>query len=422
MQVQTWHELVDGLAADGLRVLACATGTARGDGDRLDDDGLDGTALQMLGLVAMADPPRAAAVDAVAACLKAGIRVKMITGDHAATARSIGHQVGLAGSDRELVVLAGRELAGVADVDLPDVAARTDVFARVSPEDKLRLVRALQSRGEVVAMTGDGVNDAPALKQADIGVAMGRGGTEVAQQAADMVLTDDDFASVEAAVEEGRGVFDNLVKFITFALPTNFGQGLVILMAILLGTTLPITPVQILWVNLTSAVLLGLPLAMEGREPGTMTRPPRATGAPLVGPAQVRRMVLVSVLLLLGTFGVFQWLTAAGTGPDEARTAAVNLFVLVESAYLVSCRSFSSSLRRLGWRSNPWVLGGIGAALSLQLVFTYAPFMHLLFGTAPVGWFPWLVGLAYALLVYALVDVLCLWDVRRTQREAARRR
>jgi len=421
LEVQTWHELVDALAADGLRVLACATGTARGSAGRLDADDLDGNALEMLGLVAMADPPRAAAVDAVAACLRAGIRVKMITGDHTATARSIGRQVGLSGSDRELVVLGGRELAGVADVDLPDVAARTDVFARVSPEDKLRLVRALQSRGEVVAMTGDGVNDAPALKQADIGVAMGRGGTEVAQQAADMVLTDDDFASIEAAVEEGRGVFDNLVKFITFALPTNFGQGLVILTAILLGTTLPITPVQILWVNLTSAVLLGLPLAMEGREPGTMTRPPRATGAPLVGPAQVRRIVLVSVLLLLGTFGVFQGLTAAGTGLDEARTAAVNLFVLVESAYLLSCRSFSSSLRRLGWRSNPWVVGGIGAALSLQLVFTYAPFMHLLFDTAPVGWLSWLVGFAYAVLAYAMVDVLRLRDVRHAKGETAGR-
>lgn len=409
---EPWHQLVDTLAADGLRVLACAVGTAQDRGGELGVDDLDGAQLEMLGVVGMADPPREAAVSAVAVCLRAGIGVKMITGDHTATARSIGQQVGLAGPDRELVVIGGHDLGGVADEDLPDLASRTDVFARVSPEDKLRLVRALQSRGDVVAMTGDGVNDAPALKQADIGVAMGRGGTEVAQEAADMVLTDDDFASIEAAVEEGRGVFDNLVKFITFALPSNFGQGLVILTAIVLGTTLPITPVQILWVNLTSAVLLGLPLALERREPGIMTRPPRRAGGPLIGPRQVRRMVLVSVLLLLGTFGKFQGLTAVGTAPDEARTAAVNLFVLIESAYLVSCRSFESSLRQIGVRTNPWVLSGIVAALSLQLVFTYAPFMHSLFDTAPVGWFPWLVGLGYAVLAYAMVDLMRVWDLR----------
>lgn len=227
-----------------------------------------------------------------------------------------------------------------------------------------------------------------------------------------MVLTDDDFASIEAAVEEGRGVFDNLVKFIAFALPTNIGQGLVILTAILLGTMLPITPVQILWVNLTSAVLLGLPLAMEGKEPGIMTRPPRSADTPLIGPRQVRRMLLVSVLLLLGAFGMFELLLQLGTDVDQARTATVNLFVLVESAYLLSCRSFDRSLREIGWLSNPWVLAGIAGALLLQLVFTYAPFMHVLFDTAPVGWLPWLLGVGYALLAYGVVDLLRLWDAR----------
>ena len=415
LRAPPWLEVVDALAADGQRVLACAAGTVQRSSQGLDADDLAGADLEMLGLVAMADPPREAAVRAVAACVRAGIRVKMITGDHAGTARSVAVQVGVAGLDRKPVVIGGRDLAAVTDADLPDVAARTDVFARVSPEDKLRLVRALQSRGEVVAMTGDGVNDAPALKQADIGVAMGRGGTEVAQEAADMVLTDDDFASIEAAVEEGRGVFDNLVKFIAFALPTNFGQGLVVLTAILLGTSLPITPVQVLWVNLTSAVLLGLPLALERREPGTMTRPPRRADDPLVGPTQVRRMVLVSLLLLLGTFGMYQGLIGAGTSAEQARTAAVNLFVLVESAYLLSCRSFALSLRQLGWRSNPWVLGGIAAAVSLQLLFTYAPFMHVLFGTAAVGWLPWLIGVAYAVGVYAAVDLLRRWDRRHAR-------
>ncbi len=417
LDARRWGHVVDGLAAEGLRVLACATGSTGPAGGTLTPSDLDGVELELLGLVAMADPPRPAAVGAVAACLRAGVRVTMITGDHAATARSIGQQVGLAGFGQVPVVVTGEELAELADEDLPDVAARTDVFARVSPEDKLRLVRALQSRGQVVAMTGDGVNDAPALEQADIGVAMGRGGTEVAQEAADMVLTDDDFSSIEAAVEEGRGVFDNLVKFIAFALPTNIGQGLVILTAILLGSQLPITPVQILWVNLTSAVLLGLPLAVEAKEPGIMTRPPRASDAPLVGRRPLRRMLLVSLLLLVGAFGLFQALLALGTEVAEARTATVNLFVLVESAYLLSCRSFDRSLRELGWRSNPWVLAGIAAAVGLQLVFTYAPFMHVLFGTAPVGWLPWGAGLAYAGLAYLLVDLLRVLE-RRGDRSA----
>jgi cation-transporting ATPase F len=433
---EAWHAAVHDLAVDGLRVLACATGRVAGtdldqpvdpvlpvdpgqpveQGQPIDLDRVD---LELLGLVAMADPPRDAAVGAVRACLAAGVRVTMVTGDHAATARSIGLQVGLAGEGREPVVVGGHELAGVPDEELPALAERTDVFSRVSPEDKLRLVRALQSRGHVVAMTGDGVNDAPALEQADIGVAMGRGGTEVAQEAADMVLTDDDFASIEAAVEEGRGVFDNLVKFIAFALPTNIGQGLVILTAILLGTTLPITPVQILWVNLTSAVLLGLPLAMEAKEPGIMTRPPRSADTPLIGRRQLHRMLLVSVLLLLGAFGIFELLLRLGTDVDQARTATVNLFVLVESAYLLSCRSFDRSMREIGWLSNPWVPAGIAGALLLQLVFTYAPFMHLLFGTAPVGWLPWLIGVGYAVLAYAVVDLLRLWDTRRRREGAA---
>jgi cation-transporting P-type ATPase F len=411
LDADAWHAAVHDLAAEGLRVLACASGTALTEEGLVAED-LDTIDLELLGLVAMADPPREAAVGAVRACRAAGVKVTMVTGDHAATARSIGVQVGLAGEGAPVQVVDGRELAAVTDEDLPRLVERTDVFARVSPEDKLRLVRALQSRGQVVAMTGDGVNDAPALEQADIGVAMGRGGTEVAQEAADMVLTDDDFASIEAAVEEGRGVFDNLVKFIAFALPTNIGQGLVILTAILLGTQLPITPVQILWVNLTSAVLLGLPLAVEAKEPGIMTRPPRAADAPLIGRRQLHRMLLVSVLLLVGAFGLFELLLARGTDVAEARTAAVNLFILVESAYLLSCRSFDRSLREIGWRSNPWVLGGIGAALALQLVFSYAPFMHVLFGTAPVGWLPWLLGLGYAVLAYVVVDLLRLWDAR----------
>ncbi len=271
------HAQVDALAAEGLRVLAFARGTPP---DGTDDIGHDDVAggLTFLGLQAMMDPPRPAAIAAVEACHHAGISVKMITGDHAATAAAIAHEIGIVGAADGAVT--GSEMAAVHDDEFIELADRTNVFARVTPEQKLRLVEALQSRGQVVAMTGDGVNDAPALKQADIGVAMGITGTDVAKDAADMVLTDDDFASIEAAVEEGRGVFDNLVKFITYALPTNVGQGLVILAGVMLGTALPIEPLQILWINMITAVLLGLGLAFEPKEPGIMDRhAARARGA-----------------------------------------------------------------------------------------------------------------------------------------------
>ncbi len=226
------------------------------------------------------------------------------------------------------------------------------MFARVSPEQKLRLVEALQSRGHVVAMTGDGVNDAPALRQADIGVAMGNGGTEVAKEAADMVLTDDDFATIEAAVEEGRGVFDNLTKFIVWTLPTNMGEGLVILVAILLGAALPILPVQILWINMTTAVALGLMLAFEPKEPGIMTRAPRDPHQPLLTVALVVRILLVSALLVGGSWWLFEWELANGASLAESRTAAVNLFVVVEAFYLFSCRSLTGPAWRIGLFSN----------------------------------------------------------------------
>ena len=277
------HAEVDALAADGLRVLAFARGEVPAGQDALaHEDVAEG--LVFLGLQAMIDPPRPEAIAAVAACRAAGITVKMITGDHGVTAAAIARQIGpdSTRTRRRRGRRTGAEMAQLHDKELIEVAARTNVFARVTPEQKLRLVEALQATGNVVAMTGDGVNDAPALKQADIGVAMGITGTDVAKEAADMVLTDDDFASIEAAVEEGRGVFDNLVKFIAYALPTNVGQGLVLLTAIFLGVTLPILPLQILWINMTTAVLLGLGLAFEAKEPGIMTRPPRRPGAPIL--------------------------------------------------------------------------------------------------------------------------------------------
>ena len=342
--------------------------------------------LSVIGLVGMIDPPRKAVIAAIRNCHSAGIRVKMITGDHAVTALAIARQIGLDAGR----ALTGRELAGLDDTALAEVAHAVDIFARVEPEQKLRLVRALQGRGEVVAMTGDGVNDAPALKQADIGVAMGLGGTEVAKGAAAMVLTDDNFASIEAAVEEGRGVWDNLVKFITWTLPTNFGEGLVIVAAILAGATLPITPLQILWINMTTAVLLGLPLAFEPIEKGIMRRPPRRLDQPVLDAALIRRIVLVSFLLLAGAFGLFLRELAQGHSLAEARTVAVNVFVMVEAAYLFNCRSLTRGFWKQGLFSNLWLWAGVGSMMLLQLAMTYLPVMNQLFGTAPIGLAEWL--------------------------------
>ena len=365
--------------------------------------------LTLIGLAGMIDPPRKAAVAAIRSCHSAGIRVKMITGDHAVTALAIARQIGL-NAERSLT---GRELSALDDAALAEAAHAVDVFARVEPEQKLRLVRALQSRGEVVAMTGDGVNDAPALKQADIGIAMGLAGTEVAKEAAAMVLTDDNFASIEAAVEEGRGVWDNLVKFITWTLPTNFGEGLVIVAAILLGATLPITPLQILWINMTTAVLLGLPLAFEPIERGIMHRPPRRLAMPVLDTDLIRRIVLVSLLLLAGSFGLFLVELRQGHTLAEARTVAVNVFVFGEMAYLFNCRSLTGGFWRQGLFSNGWLWAGIVAMTTLQLLLTYWPPLNAAFQTAPIGTQEWLEIAAVAWATSLIVGLEKQWTGRR---------
>ncbi len=389
------------MAAEGLRVLALARHAA-GSATTLDAASA-ATGLQFIGLVGMVDPPRPQAIIAVRTCHSAGIAVKMITGDHAVTAQAIARQLGIVKAGE--AVLSGRELAALNDDDLRARVRTVNVFARVDPEQKLRLVRALQANGEVVAMTGDGVNDAPALKQADIGIAMGLGGTEVAKDAADMVLTDDDFAAIEAAVEEGRGVYDNLVKFITWTLPTNFGEGLVIVAAILAGATLPITPLQILWINMTTAVFLGLMLAFEPIEHAVMDRPPRAPGTPILNAALIWRIVLVSMLLLTGSFGLFQLELTRGHALAEARTVALNVFVVVEALYLFNCRSLTLSALRVGLFSNPAIWYGVLIMVLLQGLLTYVPLMNRLFATAPIGWQEWLEIFAVGVLAYLVVGI-----------------
>jgi len=401
-------ESVNTMAAKGLRVLAFARLELPEGTQKIFHEDIT-AGMTFLGLQGMIDPPRAEAVEAVRNCHNAGIRVKMITGDHALTASAIARKIGLKNAEK---VITGRELTDMTDTELLETVEAVSVYARVAPEQKLRLVEALQARGNIVAMTGDGVNDAPALKRADIGVAMGITGTDVAKEAADMVLTDDNFASIEAAVEEGRGTFDNLTKFIVWTLPTNIGEGLVILAAVFLGSLLPIIAVQILWINMTTAVLLGLMLVFEPKEADIMDRSPRSPTEPILTRMLVRRMLIVGISMVLGAFGLFKWELAAGADLAGARTVAVNLFVMVELFYLFNCRSLTKSVFALGFFSNLWIFGGSAVMVVLQLLFTYVPVMNTAFQSAPIGIESWLRILAVAILVMLVVEIE-KWFTRR---------
>jgi Ca2+-transporting ATPase len=407
------HAAAEAMAARGLRVLAIATGDLAAGAFT---HAAVSEHLTFLGLQGMLDPPRPEAGAAIRACHAAGIAVKMITGDHPTTAVAIAETLGLVpGSRSGTRALTSRDLEQLSDAELIATAGAASVFARVTPEQKLRLVAALQARGDVVAMTGDGVNDAPALRQADIGVAMGRAGTDVAKGAADIVLTDDNFASIEAAVEEGRSVFDNLRKFIIWTLPTNLGQGLVILVAVVAGVTLPILPLQILYINMTTAVLLGLTLAFEPKEPDLMARPPRDPGAPLISRSLLVRMLTVAGMMLLGAFGLFEWALLHGASVAEARTVAVNVFVLVQILYLFTCRSLSRPLLVSELGGNRWALAGATAMLLLQVGFTYLPAANRLFDSAPLGGAAWLAAAAVSGVTAAVVEV-----EKRVQKTARR--
>jgi magnesium-transporting ATPase (P-type) len=396
-----WHARMEEAAAQGMRLLALAVRhetTATLNFSDIEDGGF--TLLAVLGL---ADPPREEAIKAVADCRAAGIRVKMITGDHAATALAIGRQLGL---HEAMHATTGAEIETFDDAQLREVVAQTDIFARASPEHKLRLVEALQSLGHVTAMTGDGVNDAPALRRADVGVAMGRKGTEAAKEAAEMVLADDNFASIAHAVEEGRTVYGNLKKAIVFILPTNGAQAGMVLIAILLGLTLPITPVQILWVNMVTAVTLALALAFEHPEPETMRQPPRNPNEPLLTRFMLWRIAFVTLLLVGGSLGLFLWELERGVPIEVARTAAINALVMGEIFYLFNCRRLTAPV--VGWSGffdNRAVLIAIGILIVLQGLFTYLPVMQSLFATAALDMAAWGRIFVFGLVVYGVVEV-----------------
>jgi len=397
------RELARSFAAEGMRVIAFA----RRDGSHVSGDLAHhhvSEGLTFLGIQGMIDPPREEAIAAVARCQAAGIHVKMITGDHAVTAQAIAKQIGIVGADT-VPAIAGRELAAISDADLPEIADRTCVFARVAPEQKLRLVRALQSRGHIIAMTGDGVNDGPALKQADIGIAMGITGTDVAKGAASMVLTDDNFATIAAAVEEGRGVYDNLIKFLVWTLPVSVGFALILLTSVVFGLTLPTLPVHLLWVNLTTAILLGLMLVFEPPEADIMKRPPRDQNMPIFDSVMFMRTGLVSFIMLAGSYWVFFDAQNGGASIAASRTAVVNTVVAVASAYLISCRSHRRSVFALGFFTNPRLLLGIALTGFLQLLFTYSPVMNRFLHTAPISATAWLRILGVAAGAFALVEI-----------------
>jgi len=404
LDAAAWRARIDAQARAGRRVLAIAM-RAMPPGTRTLAPPDVERGLVLVGLVGIIDPPRDEAIRAVAACRAAGIRVVMITGDHGVTASAVAAQLGLAESP---VVVAGSAIDALDDAGLDAAVARTHVFARANPEHKLRLVRALKARGEVVAMTGDGVNDAPALKQADVGVAMGRKGTEAAKQAGAIVLADDNFASIAVAVEAGRTVYDNLRKTVTFLLPVNGGESLTLLVAVLLGVALPILPAQVLWVNMVSSVALALVLAFEPTEPDVMRRPPRPPTEPLLSGFLVWRIAFVSALFLAGIFGLYEWALSRGADVETARTVAVNALVCMEVFYLFSVRYLKArSFTPQGVRGTPRVLASVAVVVALQAAFTYLPAMQRLFHTRALE-------LAFALPVLAAgVTVLLVLELEK---------
>ncbi|MFT3860627.1 HAD-IC family P-type ATPase [Micropruina sp.] len=395
-----WNAQVDALSTQGLRVLAAASRPA--DADTVTHDDL--TDLVLLGITGIVDPPRPEAITAIATCHAAGIKVTMITGDHAGTATAISREMGIVDESTESAVT-GAELEAASDTELRSIVDRTDTFARTSPEHKLRLVRALQANGEIVAMTGDGVNDAPALKRADVGVAMGIKGTDATKEAADIVLADDNFATIEYAVEEGRRINDNLNKSVLFLLPTNGAQSLVVLVAVLFGTTMPLEPVQILWVNMITAVTLSLALAYEPAEADIMRRPPRAPGTPLVSARFLPRLGLASLLIAAATLATFLIGLRLGLDVAAAQTWAVNTLALGQAAYLFNSRFLrESSLRREALVGNPLIWPVIGVLVLLQIAFAYLPVLNTWFGSAPVGVLGWAVPLGFAVAIFLVME------------------
>ncbi len=402
LDVDTWRRMATDTAAQGLRLLALACKRAAPASGSLAFADME-SGFTLLALVGIIDPPREEAMRAVGECHHAGIRVKMITGDHVETARAIGAQLGI-GVGKPAIT--GAEVAMMDDAALRRVAMEVDVFARASPEHKLRLVKALQDDGQVVAMTGDGVNDAPALKRADVGVAMGMKGTEAAKEASDMVLADDNFATIASAVREGRAVYDNIQKFVLFMLPTNGGEAMVVIAAILFELALPLTAAQVLWINMVTSSTLGLALAFEPAERGIMSRQPRPPGEALLSGFFVWRVLMVSLLMMTGALGLFLWELQAGTSLETARTMAVNAVVVAEMFYLLNSRFILAPvLSRQGLTGNRVILLALLACIPLQIAFTHAPILQSIFDSTALTMLEWAKVLGAGLLVFCVAEL-----------------
>lgn len=397
-----WYKQIELLASQGKRVIAIAMRSTSPKHRELSFNDLE-SGLTMLALFGLFDPPRQEVITAVSECQSAGIRVKIITGDYAATAKSIAAQIGIVNCEH---VLNGHELETLGTDELANIVNQIDIYARTTPAHKLKLVKALQSKGHVVAMTGDGVNDAPALKRADVGIAMGKKGTEAAKETAEIVLADDNFASIVAAIKEGRKVYDNLRKSILYILPTNGGEILAIMAAILLGWTLPITPVQVLWVNMVTAVTLSLSLAFEPAEKNVMQRPPRRNNKPIFSLLLIWRISFVSVLMLVGSYGLFLLAQKSHLSLETARSITVNTLVMGEIAYLFNSRKIlSSSLSLDSIFNNTAVIISVILVILLQFLFTYASWMQDVFGTNDISLHYWIYIFIFGVSFFFLVEL-----------------
>ncbi len=400
-ELQYWEDEMARFARQGLRMVAAASKPAAAGSATLTHDDLR-EGLVFLGIAGMMDPPRPEAIDAIHACQNAGIRVKMITGDHPQTAMSIGQMLGITNSSQAMT---GYRLEHMDDAELTKVAAEYDIFARTSPEHKLRLVKALQDNGEVVGMTGDGVNDAPALRQADVGIAMGIKGTEVTKEAADMVLTDDNFATIASSVKEGRRVYDNLKKTILFIMPTNLAQGLLIIIALLAGNIIPLTPVLILWMNMATSATLSFGLAFEAAERNAMNRPPRKTGQHVMDAFAVWRVAFVGTMIAVAAFILEAWLAPRGHSPEFIRTVLLQMLVTAQWVYMINCRSSDSFSLNMGLLRNKgiWLVSGV--LLLMQLVIIYVPVMQTMFGTEGLPLRYWFITLVIGMVMFLVVEV-----------------
>lgn len=409
------QDQVNNMAKQGLRVLAFAYKNVPNTQKNVQHSDIE-TGLTFIGLQGMIDPPRAEAINAVHACQAAGIQVKMITGDHITTAAAIARRMGFRNKNKKIVAYTGAQLAEMSKLELADAVEEGVVFARVAPEQKLRLVEALQSRGEIVAMTGDGVNDAPALKQADIGIAMGSG-TEVSKEAADMILTDDNFASIESAVEEGRSVYKNLLKAICFILPVNGGESMTILISTLLGRELPILSLQILWLNMLNSITMTVPLSFEPKSPGVMKQPPRPVNEAFLTPNRIKRILAVSLYNWTLIFSMFEWVRQSPWGTIElARTMAIQALVMGRIFYLLSISQLGSSLvaKLQGSQEKvtgaPAIAAGVVVAVILQIIFANSQFINSIFQTAPMNLDQWLVCFAASVPMIAIAAAVNRFD------------